>query len=497
VYQKSGGTPRVINAICDRALLIGYTKEARTISAAIVKRAAREVRGEKPPSEHFWAKVKRNFVPSPSLAVGAALVVLLLIYIAPTLGALGGIAREMRAFNTILTVEEPPKELDTAPTHDAGLQTVEAEIEPEEGAEVSKALAEAEASVVVTRVLERLIPEVVPEPEVVVAPSPGEQFRAVLSEADGEETRAVALAALLAAWEVEPADGATVSDSPASIASYLEGVGLAQEHLTPAVDQLVAVDLPSLVLLNAGEEKRWVGLMASDGNSFGLTVTGDEIIDVPRNDFVAQFAGEVIIPWRDPTRSKYALTLGLRSDTVAQFRSDLGRLGRLPTGAASDLYDQSVASAVAKIQAQTGLLVDGMAGKQVRMIVQSWLPDTGTPSLRDGLLASSDEAIAPEVEEVPAVAKLEVEEVVSSIDVTQVPASENEAVAGEEAAVVEEAEPITDDFESAPAPSVSVEKLPDPFLEPSLAAPRRSLYKAVTPTVPGNLPLLPHGARRR
>jgi len=47
IYKYSGGTPRLINSVCDRALLIGYTQEKKQINAAIIKRAAREIEGEK------------------------------------------------------------------------------------------------------------------------------------------------------------------------------------------------------------------------------------------------------------------------------------------------------------------------------------------------------------------------------------------------------------------------------------------------------------------
>ena len=33
VYRESGGTPRVVNLICDRALLAGFTQEKRRIDA--------------------------------------------------------------------------------------------------------------------------------------------------------------------------------------------------------------------------------------------------------------------------------------------------------------------------------------------------------------------------------------------------------------------------------------------------------------------------------
>ena len=45
VHQRAGGVPRLINLICDRALLAGYVHGARVVDASMVRRAAREVRG--------------------------------------------------------------------------------------------------------------------------------------------------------------------------------------------------------------------------------------------------------------------------------------------------------------------------------------------------------------------------------------------------------------------------------------------------------------------
>jgi general secretion pathway protein A len=46
LHRLSRGVPRLINLICDRALLGGYVNGTHTIDAAIVQRAAAEVRGE-------------------------------------------------------------------------------------------------------------------------------------------------------------------------------------------------------------------------------------------------------------------------------------------------------------------------------------------------------------------------------------------------------------------------------------------------------------------
>ena len=46
VYRSSRGTPRLINLICDRSLLGAYTRNAMTVDAATVRRAAREIHGD-------------------------------------------------------------------------------------------------------------------------------------------------------------------------------------------------------------------------------------------------------------------------------------------------------------------------------------------------------------------------------------------------------------------------------------------------------------------
>jgi len=49
VHQRSGGVPRLINLICDRALLAGYVQGVRVVDAPMVRRAAREVKGASTP----------------------------------------------------------------------------------------------------------------------------------------------------------------------------------------------------------------------------------------------------------------------------------------------------------------------------------------------------------------------------------------------------------------------------------------------------------------
>ena len=51
LFQLSGGIPRLLNLICDRALLGGYSQQKALIDAGLVNQAASEVLAIKPQAE--------------------------------------------------------------------------------------------------------------------------------------------------------------------------------------------------------------------------------------------------------------------------------------------------------------------------------------------------------------------------------------------------------------------------------------------------------------
>jgi general secretion pathway protein A len=64
IYKYSLGVPRLINVICDRALLGAYTRNENKVSAPVVRNAAREVLGDtlRHRTRTWWAPVVALFV---------------------------------------------------------------------------------------------------------------------------------------------------------------------------------------------------------------------------------------------------------------------------------------------------------------------------------------------------------------------------------------------------------------------------------------------------
>jgi general secretion pathway protein A len=69
VHRRSGGVPRLINLICDRALLAGYVRSVRSISAEMVRQAGAEVTDERPAKGFQW----HHGLIATALTVGLAL----------------------------------------------------------------------------------------------------------------------------------------------------------------------------------------------------------------------------------------------------------------------------------------------------------------------------------------------------------------------------------------------------------------------------------------
>ena len=95
LHQLSGGVPRTINVVCDRALTLGCRVSARVIDAALVEAAAGEL-GVTPP-------VARSRVLLRSVAMGFALIVLGLV------GAAGAlwVFRDQVARTVVLWTQVP------------------------------------------------------------------------------------------------------------------------------------------------------------------------------------------------------------------------------------------------------------------------------------------------------------------------------------------------------------------------------------------------------
>lgn len=384
VYKFSRGTPRVINALCDRALLIGYTKEQRTITAAIIRQAAREIRGEKvavkrPRERGVW----RRFLPSPSLVLAAILLLVLVRYLA--IIPIEQATRELGMFNKLISNEEPDAPGPPSPA------PAQAQTPPVSAAAQREAPPAPDESLLARRVIDRLA--------TVSRETRGTEDASfaldALAAADAGQARDAGLKLLMGKWGAPDGAAGPLTDNLEDLAGAAAAAGLAWEQLRPVTEQLLAINLPALVRLKLKDELRWFALVSAQDDKLTLALGPAETVSLPKLAFRDIYANEALFFWRDSDPSQPVLQTGQRGKQVATLKGQLRALRLIAEGNSSDVYDGDTAAAVAGVQAEAGLRVDGKAGKQVRMLLTVWTGGEDMPRLRGKRGGEAPAAPAP------------------------------------------------------------------------------------------------------
>ena len=105
VHRLSGGVPRLINIICDRALLGAYTRDAHEVGAALVRRAAGEVFGRRV-APAWLLPVAGSLLLLAALAASAALLRLRPWSAVPSAAPVAAAARSVPALPAPPRLEE-------------------------------------------------------------------------------------------------------------------------------------------------------------------------------------------------------------------------------------------------------------------------------------------------------------------------------------------------------------------------------------------------------
>lgn len=318
VHRHSRGIPRIINVICDRALLGGYTEDQHRITPKLVRRAAEEVHG----------RTARSF--PRGLLIGAAAGVILVS------SALGVWRLLYRA---------PPV----------------AEVA------VTQPIASPEI---------QLVPEPSQQPERSTPAPPMTDLADVLSRDSGSAgDSGPAFTSLFNLW------GSRYDSSQGRACDQALVQGLQCVFQKGSWAQLRMLNRPAiLTLTDAAGSTHQVVLTALTDETASLTIGGEQheatIAAVSRYWF-----GDYLILWRPQTPEPRSLSVGTRDNAVRWLRDSLGvALGKSLAGTPPDYFDEELAVAVEDFQRQHRLGVDGIAGLQTQIVLDT-LTSTGTPVL--------------------------------------------------------------------------------------------------------------------
>ncbi|MGH8400865.1 MAG: peptidoglycan-binding protein, partial [Gammaproteobacteria bacterium] len=303
LQHVTGGIPRLINVICDRALLGAYTRESRQVDAALVRRAAHEVLGER------RRRSNRAFIWSASLAV--------LVLSVITLLAATGHLPDFRAGTTNAVAIA----VTSKPVIDPGVW---------------------------------------------------------LTDAAHPTDTDTAFASLFSLWGVHYSPGES-----GSACQEAQQSGLRCLYRRGTWNNLRSFDRPAIITLtDAQGGLHQVVMVALDAHTATLQA-GKVRANFPITALEPLWYGEYLLLWRPDPAATSALQPGMVGTSVSWLRSQLAALQHA-TDSGSTTYDNSLTDSVKQFQADQHLTVDGIAGEETLIHLNTMLHVAGTPYLTPG-----------------------------------------------------------------------------------------------------------------
>lgn len=319
VHRLAGGVPRVINVVCDRALLGAYSMDRHRVTASLIRHAAAEVFG-------------RRFTP----------------HWVPWIGAAGAAA--LLVMTTALLWTYKPWKPATAPS----------------------------APVVAATVARAPIKPVVEErAAAIVRPTPsGHELADLLSRYAGETDTDSAFGKLFGLWRLQYVPAAT---DPCSQAATRGLECLSQKG---SFGQLRLYNRPAILMLNDDSgTPHQVVLTRLDDEHASIDLGGGSR-EVTIGELSRYWFGDFVMLWRPGTTQVKSLSEGMRGDDVRWLRQSLQRVeGARSEGPVSDVFDADLSKLVRDFQRQHRLTVDGIAGVQTQIVLASAVAPPDSPSL--------------------------------------------------------------------------------------------------------------------
>jgi len=324
VYRYSKGVPRLINIICDRALLGGYVKGEDQVNPEIVHKAVQEVRGE---------TLKRQPSPWGWLAGGMATV----FFVAALIGWWvfpGGEA----FFNSLSkTSAATPVELST-PSY-----------------------SETEAAAPT---------EFITPTESVAAPEPQQPAPVVNLEGLLEKTSTdLAFTTLFSLWDL---DYASLSGNKACQRAATQG--LACLLRTGTWNELSRFNRPAVIELVTREGKQYHLVVTQLQGDTATLAVGGESLEFSTDEINRYWLGQFLLLWQPPMLPVPVIKVGITNEAVIWIRKHLDIIEGVLYSEAHPLspkFDYVLRRRVISFQRQQKLLQDGIVGEQTMLTLQA------------------------------------------------------------------------------------------------------------------------------
>ncbi len=363
VYRLSRGVPRLINVICDRALLGAYALDRRSVGAAIVCRASREARGAV--LRHWRLRLAGTFAIAV-LAIAAAVFF--------TSANLPFRRRNAAAVSAIGSVARSPADK-SEPTRPAAAGKPAAsdgsDLGPVDGDIGAGESASGPVKAPNATVIAGQQPRNLASP-----PQAGPRLADLLVDSSPGGGNASSFANLFARWGIK----APMRQSDLGC-QVVRAQGFECLFQAGSWRKLRRYDLPAIleIVLPTGQRRRvtLVGL----GDETATLAIGNREHKFPLSEIDRVWDGSFILLWKPPITPRL-LSVGSRGEDVKWVRQAFDRLDeKTPSSTASDIYDESLRGRVLAFQRDQSLIPDGSVGAETLVRLALTLEGPNAPSI--------------------------------------------------------------------------------------------------------------------
>ncbi len=334
VQRHSHGIPRLINLICDRALMAAYTRGLREVDAAVVRDAVRDLAGASRPARGL----RPVWLAAGVIAVGIGGAAIAWWFA-------GGASHPARAGAPMVAAAPATRTTKVAAAHSA----------PSPRSVLTIAAAPAAPTA----------PNV--QNAIAAASSTGNALRQWLAALPAGSTPAGNL--LLALWKARKPG----AEAPCTVASR---VGLACLHEKGNLNLLRRFNRPAVVTLHVAGRRFQVVVEAMSAKRITLAAPGARTRNFPVVAFEPLWYGRMWLLWRPP-EGVQVLRQGMSGPAVGWLRHALA----LPASASGSSFDDALEAAVRGFQRRHALVPDGIAGPETLIVLRQSLGKASAPRL--------------------------------------------------------------------------------------------------------------------
>jgi len=398
IWRSTRGVPRLINVLCDRALLAGYGKKKKHIDGQIIDQARKEVTGRSAWAgySNFFRTVRNGLVPVSLMGI---FLVLLVIGLREYLGEGRRAEGDKPSREHVATSDEAPVPSLTDPVSSPPSGPSSDDLAPASShTDDAGALARASSNPhAIASSLEPSPPGLGEETSlqgasldnaVEVASAAGEMEERVLRAFYSKtllETREEAFLAVVRKWGsgFSSEEEKELYTAAPDLYKAAKALGFQCLRFRGNINRVRALDLPVLLEMRLGETmtKRYVALLAFEGD-YGKIAPPlpDGTALVPLDVLEPLWFGTAYALWRDAWGGRRYLTTGMKGGIVEDLQSslkDLGYYRQKPSG----VFDTKTAEAVGAFQRDHFLDEDGILGPQTRIVLYQALKRFEMPTL--------------------------------------------------------------------------------------------------------------------